>query len=107
MAQLLLTYMKNLGVLRSPADMCVMRLTEAVSVPIVTIGRKDRCDPLCEDLNGLIPINNLGELRSYAGCRFWRHSDASILTISHQASAEKTAARVGVAVGGNNPLLIR
>ena len=71
--------MKSLGFEQSPADACVMRLIESGSVSIVTavhvddifaVGLKARCDQFCEDLNRLVPINNLGRLRWYAGCRF-------------------------------------
>ena len=35
---------------------------------IFAVGRKDRCDRLCMDLNGMIPVKNLGELKGYGGC---------------------------------------
>ena len=109
----LLTHMKSLGFEQSPADACVMRLIESVSVSIVTVvhvddifavGLKARCDQFCEDLNRLVPINNLGRLRWYAGCRFSRDWDAGTLTISQQAFAENTAARFNVNSGRNTPL---
>ena len=74
--------MKNLGFEQSPADACVMRLIESGSVSIVTVVHVDdifaarleaRCDQFCEDLNRLVPINNLGELRWYAGVVFRKH----------------------------------
>ena len=40
---------------------------------IFEVGLKAKCDQLCEDLNRLVPINNLGELRLYSlilsGCQ--------------------------------------
>ena len=105
--------MKGLGFEQSPADACVMRLIESGSVSIVTIvhvddifvvGLKARFDQFCEDLNHLVPINNLGRLRWYAGCRFSRDWDAGTLTISQQAFVENTAARFDVSSGRNTPL---
>ena len=109
----LLSHMKSLGFEQSPADACVMRLIESGTVSIVTVvhvddifavGRKARCDQFCEDLNRLVPINNLGELRWYAGCRFSRDLGAGTLTISQQAFAENTAEKFGVRSGRRNPL---
>ena len=40
---------------------------------LFALGRKSRCDRFREDLNKLVPINNPGELRWYAGCHFSRH----------------------------------
>ena len=37
----------------------------------------------------LVPINNLGEWRRYAGCRSVKYFDASTLTISQQGSLRK------------------
>ena len=90
-----------------------MRLVESGTVSIVTVvhvddifavGRKARCDQFCEDLNHLVPIDNLGELRWYAGCRYSRAWDAGTLTISQQAFAENTASKFGVSSGRRNPL---
>ena len=52
----------------------------------------------------LVPINNLGELRWYAGCRCSRDWDTGTLTISQQASAGNTTARFDVSFGRNTPL---
>ena len=105
--------MKSLGFEQSLADACVLRLIESGSVSIVTVvhvddifavGLKARCDRFCEDLNRLVPINNLGELWWYAGCRFSRDWDAGTLKISQQAFAENTAASFDVSSGRNTPL---
>ena len=82
--------MKSLGFEQSPADACVMRWIQSGSVSIVTVhvddmfavGVKSRCDQFCEDRNRLVRVNNLGELRWYADCRFSRDWDAGTLTIS-------------------------
>ena len=109
----LITHMKGLEFQLSLADACVLRLVESGSVSIVTVvhvddifavGLKTRCEQFCEGLNRLVPINNLGELRWYAGCRFLRDWDAGTLTISQQALAENTAARFDVSSTRNSPL---
>ena len=69
---------------------------------IFAMGRKARCDQFCEDLNRLVPINNLGELERYA-CRYSREWGAVTLTISQQSLAENTAAKLGVSSGWRNP----
>ena len=68
---------------------------------IVSVGRTatGRCDQFCQDLNRLGPINNLGELRQYAGCRYSRVWDVGTLTISQQDLAETRAAKFGVSSG--------
>ena len=97
--------MKSLGFKQSLADACVLLLGESGSVSIVivvhvddmfAVGLKTRCGQFCEDLNRLVPINNLSELRWYAGSRFSRDWDIGTLTISQQAFAENTAARLDV-----------
>ena len=72
---------KSIGLEQSLAHACVFRLIEAGSVDVVAVihvddifavGRKGRCDRICEDLKHLFPINGLGELRWYAGCHYSR-----------------------------------
>ncbi|CAM9834276.1 unnamed protein product [Sphacelaria rigidula] len=48
------------------------------------------------DLNRYIPITNLGELRSYAGCVFSCDLASGTITISQRAVAETIVAKVGV-----------
>ena len=37
---------------------------------ILAVGQKERCDKLCVDLNRTIPVENLGDLKWYGGCRY-------------------------------------
>ena len=67
------------------------------------MGVKSRCNQLCEDLNQLVPFNNLGELEWYAGCCFRGIGILVFLTISQQAFTENTAVRLGVSSGRNSP----
>ena len=58
----------------------------------------------CEDLNHLVPINNLGELRWYAGCHYSRDKVVGLLTISQTSFTEKMVNQFGVTAGRNTPL---
>ena len=83
--------MKSLGFEQSEADPCVLRLQGDGIVSVVVVvhvddifaaGLKSRCDKVCEELNAFAPVNNLGELKWYAGCRFTRDQVAGTLEIS-------------------------
>ena len=100
--------MRGLGFEQCQADACVTRLVEAGGDSIVVVvhvdvivamGLKSGCDKLWPDLNQFVPINNLGELRWYGGCRLSRDWDAGTLTISQQVFAEGTVAKFGVTRG--------
>ena len=71
---------------------------------IFAVDRKERCDRFCEDLNHLVPINNLGELRWYAGCHSSRDKVAGLLTISQMSFTEKTVNQFDMTAGRNTPL---
>ena len=49
---------------------------------IFAVGKKEKCDRLCADLNRTIPVKNLGDLKWYGGCRYSRHRKRGTLTIS-------------------------
>ena len=75
----LLRGMRGFGFQQCQADACVLSLVEEAAVSIVVVvhvddifamGLERRFDKFCEDLNQFVPINNLGELRWYAGCIF-------------------------------------
>ena len=71
---------------------------------IFAVGRKERCERFCEDSNHLVHINNVGELRWYAGCHYSRDKVAGLLTILQMSFTEKTVNQFGVTVGRNTPL---
>ena len=53
---------------------------------IFAVGRKERWyDRFCMDLNEMIPVKNLGELKWYGGCFYSRDRDRGTLTISQQS----------------------
>ena len=72
-----------------------------VVIHLFAVGRKERCDRFCEDLNHLVPINSLGELRWYACCQYSRDKVAGLLTISQMSF---TVNQFGVTAGRNTPL---
>ena len=70
-------FLLTLGVLQRLADACVFRLVEDKRVVmaivvhvdgIFAIGEKTRCDQFGKDLNQVVSVKNLGELRWYSGC---------------------------------------
>ena len=67
-----------------------MTITAVVHVDdIFAVGRKERCNRLCADLNRAIPVKNLSQLKWYRGCRYSRDRERSTLTISQQSFAEE------------------
>ena len=109
----LVTRLKSLSFKQSLANPYVFRLIEEGSVSIIAVvhvddifavGRKERCDRFCEDLNRLVPTNNLGELRWCASCRYSRDKVAGLLTISQKYLTEKTVKKFEVAAGRSTPL---
>ena len=54
--------------------------------------------------NHLVPINNLGKLRRYAGCCYFRDKVTGLLTLSQNSFTEKTVKQFGVNAGRNTPL---
>ena len=77
--------MKSLGFERCLADACLFRLVENGKVSIMAVvhvdnifaaGCKSRCEKLCEKLNKLVPINNLGDLTWYGGYHYSRDKDS-------------------------------
>ena len=39
---------------------------------IFAVGKKERCDQFGEDVNRMVPVNNLGELKWYSSCFYER-----------------------------------
>ena len=46
---------------------------------IFAVGKKERCDQFGEDLNRMVPVKNLGELKWYSGCFYERDREAGRL----------------------------
>ena len=56
---------------------------------IFAIGLKSRCDVFRDELNRLVPVKNLGELRWYGGCHYTREREMGTLTISQKTFADE------------------
>ena len=105
--------LKKLGFEQCMSDVCVFRLNEDGRVAITAVvhvddifavGQKKKCDRLCVDLNGMIPVKNLGELRWYGGYHYSRNRERGTLTISQQSFAEELGKKFGVTNERNVPL---
>ena len=68
--------MKTLDFQQCLADACVFRLVGEGCVAIIAavhvddifaVGLKSRCDVFRDELNRMVPVKNLGELRWYGG----------------------------------------
>ena len=99
----LTTCLKILGFEQCMTDVFVFRfigvgrvaITAVVHVDdIFAVGQKERCDTLCVDLNRTIPVKNLGGLKWYGGCRYWRDRKRGTLTISQQSFAEELVKKI-------------
>ena len=111
----LVSGIKGLGFEQNEADPCVSRLQEGGIVSVVVVvhvddifaaGLKSRCDKVCEDLNAFVSVNNLGELKWYAGCRFTRDQVAETLEISQQVFAEEMMKKFGVTKSKRLPMAV-
>ena len=56
---------------------------------IFAVGLKSRCDLFRDELNRMVPVKNLGELRWYGGCHNTRKWEMDTLTISQKTFADE------------------
>ena len=56
---------------------------------IFAVGLKSRCDAFRDELNQMVPVKNLGELRWYGGCHYTREREMGTLTISQKTFADE------------------
>ena len=103
--------LRGLGFEQCEADACVVRLLGkgAVSIEVVVhVGDifMIRYDKICEDSTEFVPMNNLGGLPWYAGCRFLQDRDARTFTISQQGFAEVHVTTFGVTRGESTPMMV-
>ena len=71
---------------------------------IFAAGQKERCDQFGRDLNEMVPVKNLGELKWYSACFYERDLERGLLKISQQRFAEELAAEYGIEWGRSVPL---
>ena len=74
-----------LGFEQCLADLCVFRLIRGGIVVLIlvvyvddifAVGKKERCDQFGEDLNRMVPVKNLRELKWYSGCFYERDRES-------------------------------
>ena len=94
----LTTCLKTLGFQQCLADACVFRLIEEGRVAIIAVvhvddifavGLKSRCDVFRDELNRLVPVKNLGELRWYGGYHYTCEREMGTLAISQKMFADE------------------
>ena len=94
----LTTCLKTLGFQQCLADACVFRLVEEGRVAIIAVvhvddifavGLKSRCDAFQDELNLMVPVKHLGELKWYGGCHYNREREMGTLTISQKTLADE------------------
>ena len=84
-----------------------MTITAVVHVDdIFEVGRKERCNILCADLNRAIAVKTLGELKWYGECSYSRDRKRGTLTISQQSFTEELVKKFDVTFIQNVPLLV-
>ncbi|CAB1099818.1 unnamed protein product [Ectocarpus sp. CCAP 1310/34] len=80
-----------LGFLQCLADACVFRLMEEGHVAMIivvhvdeicAVGQKEWCDKFGRDLNEMVPVKNLGELRWYSACFYERDVERGLMAIA-------------------------
>ena len=73
---------------------------------IFAVGLKSRCDIFRDELNRMVPVKNLGELRLYGGCHCTREWEMGTLTISQKTFADELVKKVCVTSTKSVPLRV-
>ena len=73
---------------------------------IFAVGLKSRCDLFRDELNRMVPVKNLGELRWYGGCHYAREREMDTLTISQKTFADELVKKYGVTSTQSVPLRV-
>ena len=111
----LTTCLKTLGFQQCLADACVFRLIEEGRVAIIAVvhvddifavGLKSRRDVFRDELNQMVPVKNLGELRWYGGCHYTREREIGTLTMSLKTFADELVKTFCVTSTQNVPLRV-
>ena len=111
----LTTCLKTLGFQQCLADTCVFRLVEEGRVAIIAVvhvddifavGLKSRCDVFRDELNRMVPVKNLGELRWFGGCHYKREREMGTLMIFQKTVADELVKKSCVASTQSVPLRV-
>ena len=73
---------------------------------IFAVGLKSRCDVFRDELNRMVPVKNLGELRWYGGCHYTRECEMGTLTISQKTFADELVKKFCVTSTQSVPLRV-
>ena len=73
---------------------------------IVAVRLESRCDVFRDELNRMVPVKNLGELRWYGGCHYTREREMGTLTISQEMFADELVKRFCVSSTKSVPLRV-
>ena len=60
------------------------------------VGNNEKCDLFRRDMDQMLSVQNLEELRWYLGCFYLENWKKAVLTISQQIFAEQSATKYGV-----------
>ena len=71
---------------------------------IFAVGLKNRCDVFRDELDRMVPVKNLGELRWYGGCHYTRKREMGTLTISQKTSTNELVKKLCVTSTQSVPL---
>ena len=111
----LTTCLKTLGFHQCLADACVFRLVEEGRAAIIAIvhvdgifavGLKSRCDVFRDELNRMVSVKSLGELRWYRGCHYTREREMGTLMISQKTFADELVKKFCVTSTQSVPLRV-
>ena len=111
----LTTCLNTLGFQQCLADACVFRLVEEGRIAIIAVvhvddifavGLKSRCDVFRDELNRMVPVKNLGELRWYGGCHYTREREMGTLTIFQKTFADELVKKYSVTSTQSVPLRV-
>ena len=101
-----------LGFEQCLADSCVFRMIRGGIVVLIlvvhvddifAVGKKERCDQFGEDLNRMVLVKNLEELKWYSGC-FYERERGREAEDSQQTYTEELGEKFDVNWGGSIPL---
>ena len=76
-------------------------------MPIIfVVGLKCRCDVFRDELNRMVPVKNLGELKLYGGCPYTQEREMGTLTISQKMFSDEFVKKFCVTSTKSVPLRV-
>ena len=111
----LTTCLNTVGFQQCLADAYVFRLVEKGRIAIIVVvhvddifavGLKSRCDVFRDELNRMVPVKNLGELRWCGGCHCTHEREMGTLTIFQKTFADELVKKYSVTSTQSVPLRV-